>query len=646
MCSIIAYASCNGNDVSSILLDSLSLLEYRGYDSVGIAVLNGSSISVRKGVGNVKDVNRKHRLEELVGSIGIGHTRWATHGSISDLNAHPHTSCDGMIAIVHNGIIDNYLELREGMLKDHSFKSETDSEVIAHMLEHLLSRHKDIKDVMVTLLRLLHGSYAFVALLSNGTLVGSRHNEPLIVGVVPSANNNLYYYANNKKKKEKKDSKYNDVFCSSCFISSDVLAFIKYTDKAIFLSNDEFFILRPIKHGYILSIYDAEGRKASKQITQIAWELSSYVIDKGKYAHYTLKEIHEQEYTVARALCSKINHEFIARLIDARRVIVTGSGSSYNASLYAKHLLARVGVNVDAYIASEVRYSSISIDSSDVLLAISQSGETADLLDAVRYAKSKGCKILSIVNVTTSSLARESDYFTGINAGPEIGVAATKSFTAQLAVIYKVASLIAHENNNYDYSIYYDSLGSAISKGIRDIIAKENILSSIADTIKGVNDIYVIGKGINHIIALEGALKLKELAYIHAEAINAGELKHGPLALIDNSKNSVVIALNVKDHTYKDVINNVKEVKARGGYVIGISDCYEYKECYDIMLDLPSVYDANNRNGYSVNAIPYEYLAYPAYQCIPLQLLAYNIAVKRNYNPDYPRNIAKSVTVT
>jgi glucosamine--fructose-6-phosphate aminotransferase (isomerizing) len=640
VCSIIAYASCNCNDVSSILLDSLSLLEYRGYDSVGIAVLNGSSISVRKGVGNVKDVNRKHRLEELVGSIGIGHTRWATHGSISDLNAHPHTSCDGRIAIVHNGIIDNYLELREGILKDHSFKSETDSEVIAHMLEHLLSRHKDIKDVMVALLRLLHGSYAFVALLNDGTLVGSRHNEPLIVGVVPSANSILYHYANRKK--------YNDVFCSSCFISSDVLAFIKYTDKAIFLSNDEFFILRPIKHGYRLSIYDAEGNKIGKQITQVAWELSSYVIDKGKYAHYTLKEIHEQEYTIARALCSKINHEFITRLIDARRVIVTGSGSSYNASLYAKHLLARVGVNIDACIASEVRYSSISIDSNDVLLAISQSGETADLLDAVRYAKSKGCKILSIVNVNTSSLVRESDYFTSINAGPEIGVAATKSFTAQLAVIYKVASLIAHENNsNYDYSIYYyDSLSSAISKGVRDIIAREHLLSSIADTIKGVNDIYVIGKGVNHIIALEGALKLKELAYIHAEAINAGELKHGPLALIDNSRSSVVIALNVKDNTYKDVINNVKEVKARGGYVIGISDCYEYKECYDVMLDLPSIYDTNERDCGFVNAISYESLAYPVYQCIPLQLLAYNIAVKKNYNPDYPRNIAKSVTVT
>jgi len=640
VCSIIAYASCNCNDVSSILLDSLSLLEYRGYDSVGIAVLNGSSISVRKGVGNVKDVNRKHRLEELVGSIGIGHTRWATHGSISDLNAHPHTSCDGRIAIVHNGIIDNYLELREGILKDHSFKSETDSEVIAHMLEHLLSRHKDIKDVMVALLRLLHGSYAFVALLNDGTLVGSRHNEPLIVGVVPSANSILYHYANRKK--------YNDVFCSSCFISSDVLAFIKYTDKAIFLSNDEFFILRPIKYGYRLSIYDAEGNKIGKQITQIAWELSSYVIDKGKYAHYTLKEIHEQEYTIARALCSKINHEFITRLIDAKRVIVTGSGSSYNASLYAKYLLARVGVNVDACIASEVRYSSISIDSNDVLLAISQSGETADLLDAVRYAKSKGCKILSIVNVNTSSLVRESDYFTSINAGPEIGVAATKSFTAQLAVIYKVASLIAHENNsNYDYSIYYyDSLSSAISKGIRDIIAREHLLSSIADTIKGVNDIYVIGKGINHIIALEGALKLKELAYIHAEAINAGELKHGPLALIDNSRSSVVIALNVKDNTYKDVINNVKEVKARGGYVIGISDRYEYKECYDVMLDLPSIYDTNERDCGFVNAISYESLAYPVYQCIPLQLLAYNIAVKKNYNPDYPRNIAKSVTVT
>lgn len=603
MCSIIAYAGlCS--DTASILVDALSLMEYRGYDSVGIAVLEGSRISVRKGVGNVREVNKAYRLEELKGSIGIGHTRWATHGSVSYANAHPHLSCNDGIALVHNGIIDNHPELRE-MLKGHVFKSETDSEVIVHLLEHLLEG-KDLRHAIATLIRLLKGSYAFVAMLNNGVLIGSRHNEPLIIGI---GSNSIT---------GRRDDKH--ITCNSCFIASDVLAFIKYTDRAVFLSNDEFFILKPSKNGYVLSIYNARGKRISKQITQIAWEFSIDAIDKGKYAHYTLKEIHEQEHAIVRALCLKVSQDFIDILLNARRVIVTGSGSSYHASLYAKHLLARTGINVDAIVASELKYS-VSISRHDVILAVSQSGETADLLDAVRYAKGIGCMVLALVNVTTSSLARESDLFISINAGPEIGVAATKSFTAQLASIYRIARMIADGDS--------DDNASIVSKGVRDILA--DTLPSIADSIN-TNDIYIIGKGINHVIALEGALKLKELAYIHAEAINAGELKHGPLTLIDDK--SIVIALNAKDDTYNDVINSIREVKARGAYVIGISDHY-CKE-YDIHIRIPSV---DCRDTISM-------LAYPVYQCVPLQLLAYNIAVKRNYNPDYPRNIAKSVTVT
>lgn len=624
MCSIIAYASCKDNDVSSVLLDALSLMEYRGYDSVGIAVLNGSSINVRKGIGNVREVSNKHRFDELVGRVGIGHTRWAAYGHVSNNNAHPHTSCNGKIAIVHNGIIDNYMELRE-MLKSHKFKSDTDSEVIAHLLEHLISKGYNLKDAMVNTLKLLNGSYAFVALLDGGTLLGSRNDEPLIIGVKCKNSKNTY---------------------STLFISSDVLAFIKYTDNAIFLSNKEFFIIKQTKRGYNLSIYNENGSKIAKDITQIAWEFAG--VDKGKYAHYTLKEIHEQEYTVAKALITKVSDEFLKLLTNARRVIVTGSGSSYHASLYAKYMLAKANVSIDSCIASELKYNSI--DSSDLILAISQSGETADLLDAVKHAKSKGCKILSIVNVSTSSLARESDRFVSINAGPEIGVAATKSFTAQLALIYKIA-LVAYgsnnskqqysnngDSNNNAYSIL-DSLSSIISNGIKDIIARDGI-SKIANKLRDVNDIIIIGKGINHIIALEGALKLKELAYIHAEAISAGELKHGPLALID--KSSIVIALNPKDYTYKDVINSIKEVKARGAYVIGVSDSYCNE--YDAMLELPSV--NSNSNYYDGAITETASLIYPIYECIPLQLLAYNIAVKKNINPDYPRNIAKSVTVT
>jgi glutamine---fructose-6-phosphate transaminase (isomerizing) len=339
MCSIIACID-KDKDVTPLLVNALSLLEYRGYDSVGIAVLNGSSINVRKGVGNVREVSKKHGFDELKGKIGIGHTRWATHGYVNDVNAHPHTSCNGKVAIVHNGIIDNYLELR-GMLKDHEFKSDTDSEVIAHLLEHFIGQGFSIKDAMVNVIRLINGSYAFVALLDDGTLLGSRNDEPLIIGVGDNKNGNI---------------RARTYSTQSFFISSDVLAFIKHTDKAIFLSNKEFFIIKPTRKGYTLSIYNEYGNMIKKDITQIAWEFAD--IDKGKYAHYTLKEIHEQEYTVARALSADISNEFLRLLINARRVIVAGSGSSYHASLYAKYMLAKAGINtVDACIASELKYN-------------------------------------------------------------------------------------------------------------------------------------------------------------------------------------------------------------------------------------------------------------------------------------------------
>jgi glucosamine--fructose-6-phosphate aminotransferase (isomerizing) len=594
VCSIIACAGyCN---VVPLLADSLQLMEYRGYDSVGIAILTDGGIVVRKGVGNVDTVRREKNVDELIGSMGIGHTRWATHGVVNEINAHPHTSCDSSIVVVHNGIIDNYLELKTMLIsKGHIFKSDTDSEVIVHALEDLL-RSSDIKCAMLELIKLLRGSYAFVALLADGMIVGARSNEPLIIGV--DYNGRVPY-----------------------FIASDVLAFIRHTEKALFLSNEEFFILhmskksRKRKGVYTLSIYDSNGKRVKRGLTEIAWEFSS--VDKGKYAHYTHKEIHEQMHTVAKAFNVEVSYEFIRTIMNARRIIVTGSGSSYHAALYAKYMLSRTGLSIDAIVASDVKYSSIG--SSDVLLAVSQSGETADTLSAVKYARSKGCPILGVVNVTTSSLARSSDMYVGIDAGIERGVAATKSFTSQLVLLYRLACMISGKDHRYNVS--------TLINGISSILANEYHTSRVADILKDVNDAYIIGKDIGYVIALEGALKLKEIAYMHAEAIHAGEFKHGPLALID--KNSIVIALNARDYTYEDTMNGIREVKARGAYIIGVSDCSS--EYYDHYLAIPS-HDMD--------------IANILYECIQLQLLAYHTAVKKNFNPDYPRNIAKSITVS
>jgi len=571
-------------------------MEYRGYDSVGFALLTSDGMVVRKGVGNVDTVRREKKVEELIGSMGIGHTRWATHGVVNETNAHPHTSCDSSIAVVHNGIVDNYLELKSMLIsKGHIFKSDTDSEVIVHALEDLL-RSRDIKCAILELIKLLKGSYAFVALLADGMIVGARSNEPLIIGV--DYNGRVPY-----------------------FIASDVLAFIRHTEKALFLSNEEFFILHRSKNSrkrkYTLSIYDSNGERVKRGLTDIAWEFSS--LDKGKYAHYTHKEIHEQIHTVARAFNVEVSDEFIRTIMNARRIIVTGSGSSYHAALYAKYILSRIGLNIDAIVASDVKYSSIG--SSDVLLAVSQSGETADTLSAVRYARSKGCPILGVVNVTTSSLARSSDMYIGIDAGIERGVAATKSFTSQLVLMYRLACIISGKDHISRSSV------KALIDGISSILAGEYHASRVADRLKDLNDVYIIGKDIGYVIALEGALKLKELAYMHAEAIHASEFKHGPLALID--KNSIVIALNARDYTYEDTMNSIREVKSRGAYVIGVSDCSS--EYYDHYLAIPS-HDVD--------------ITYILYECIQLQLLAYHTAVKKNFNPDYPRNIAKSITVS
>lgn len=587
MCSIIGYKG--GSYAAPLIVESLRRMEYRGYDSVGIATINDGNILVNKGVGKVEEVSRALGFQKMPGQIGIGHTRWATHGGITHANAHPHEACTSEVAVVHNGIIENYKDLKRDLISSgHSFKSETDSEVIAHMLEESLAVSRNKVEAIVTVCSKLKGAYAFVAIFGDGTICGSRYDEPLIVGLS------------------------NDGY----FISSDVLGFLQYTDKAIFLDNRDIAFVAA--EG--LQLYDSNGNTVSRGITQVAWELGA--ADKGAYAHHTLKEIHEQTKTVLNAMNQNEKDvlSFCNILLGAKSVYITGSGTSYHSALLAKYIFAKLAkIRTEPIISSEFQYVLDFIDKDSVILAISQSGETADVLNSVKHAKEAGAKILSIVNISSSSLARLSDSYLTVNCGPEVGVAATKSFTAQLSLIYTVTDKLCAG------SLGIDSKKEAIASAIEDVLSMEESTIKLAGQLKDLRDIYILGKSLHYPIALEGALKIKELTYVHAEGIAAGELKHGPLALID--ENSVVLVINPHDNTFDDVLSNSHEIKSRGAKIIGVST--ESDEVYDHFIKIP-VFDN---------------IFYPLIEIVPLQLLAYHLALKKNADPDYPRNLAKSVTV-
>ena len=586
MCSIIGYIG--KFSAASVLVGSLKKMEYRGYDSVGIATLESNKILIRKGVGKVLDVDNSLHLYKMPGQIGIGHTRWATHGGISKANAHPHTDCDNNVVVVHNGIIDNYLQLKDSLIRQgHIFQSQTDSEVIAHLIETYLKKF-DIKQAIIETCKQIHGSYAFVAIFKSGIVAGARLDEPLIIGIGNNGN----------------------------FISSDVLGFLEYTDKAIFLDNHDIVILEDQN----INLFDFNGHAISRPITQVAWELGD--LDKGKYAHYTIKEIHEQKNSIPVAF--QINRTSLKRAVDiissSKNIFITGSGTSFHSALLAKYLFYKFAkIRTEIIMSSEFEYVSGPIDENSLLIAISQSGETADVLNSVKIAKQHKAKILSIVNISTSSLCRLSDHYVSINCGPEIGVAATKSFTAQLAVIYSIIDNFCTNTSSLELST------DTFSNVLNEILKDDSYLEKIAEDIKSVQDIYILGTSFHYPIALEGALKIKELAYIHAEGIAAGEIKHGPLALIEPS--TIVIVLNPEDETYHNILNSINEMKSRGAKIIGISN--KNNDLYDYFIKLPLV----NKH------------LYPIIEIIPLQILSYYLAIKKNANPDYPRNLAKSVTV-
>ena len=587
MCSIIGYKG--KSHAAPILIDSLSKMEYRGYDSVGIATITDGKILVRKGVGKVVEVDESLNLKKMLGQIGIGHTRWATHGGVTDSNAHPHSACTNEIAVVHNGIIENYGDLKQELLQlGHKFTSQTDSEVIAHLLEVHYLNQRDIKKAMIKTCERLKGTYAFVAIFKEGTIGGARYDEPLIVGV--------------------SDKEY--------FISSDILGFLKYTDKAIFLDNKDIVIIEDEN----LDLFNFEGYSIKHPVTQVAWELAA--AEKGAYAHYTLKEIHEQLNTMADALTS--NEENIQTFCDilsnTKNVYITGSGTSYHSALILKLMLGKyANIRSETIMSSEFEYSLGQLDDNSAIIAISQSGETADVLHSVKAARRASTKILSVVNVPTSSLARISDCYLSLNCGPEIGVAATKSFTAQLSVLYAIVDKLCSG------CLGITSRKNELVKAVHQVMSTENEIARIVSMLHDINDIYILGRSVHYPIALEAALKIKEIAYIHAEGIAAGELKHGPLALID--KNTIMIVINPQDPTFDDTLSNAHEIKARGATVIGISD--KYNEVYDHLVKIPNV----------------ENVLFPLIEVVPLQILSYYLALKKNVDPDYPRNLAKSVTV-
>jgi glucosamine--fructose-6-phosphate aminotransferase (isomerizing) len=572
-------------------------MEYRGYDSVGVATKNQEKILIKKGVGNVAQVNESVKLDSLQGNIGIGHTRWATHGKVLDVNAHPQSSNIGDIAIVHNGIIENYAQLKQELLEQgFSFQSETDTEILANLIQKNCNEIKDIKKSIIKTLSQIKGNYAFAAMFSDGTLVAARFHEPLIVGVG-------------------KDS---------FFLSSDVLGFIEQTDDVIYIDNENFVIVDSTG----LQIYDFEGAPVKGQITKVSKEFAD--IYKGNYAHFTLKEISEQPETIIKAgQNSESAIKDAANIIkDAKNVYITGSGTSYNAALVAKHIMSKYAQKkIEPIISSELPFSPNLIEPDSVLIAISQSGESADVLHAVNIAKKLNAKIISIVNPLTSSLVHESSLVMGMNCGPEIGVAATKSFTSQLAILCKITEqmcrITSHSNSDDSVmSIDYAKVSSAI----RSVLDDHSQIKSIAKELKEVSDIYILGRGVHYPIASEAALKLKELTYIHAEGIPGGELKHGPLALMNSG--AYVLIINPDDSTYDDTLLSAREIKTRGAKIIGISD-KNNEEIYDYWIKIPKMNEA----------------AYPIIEIIPIHLLSYYSAIEKDTNPDYPRNLAKSVTV-
>jgi len=608
MCGIIGYIG--PENATTILVEGLRRLEYRGYDSAGVAILQHGQIEVRRSVGKLANLEQALQKEHLTGHIGIGHTRWATHGKPSEQNAHPHRS-NGVV-IVHNGIIENYLTLKHRLQSEgFHFESETDTEVIAHLLAFHMNQGRSLPSAFRATTRELHGSYAIagIAMSDPETLVTTRSGCPLVVG-------------SNRK---------------AAYLASDVTPLLTYTREVIYLEDGDIAIMTPLG----IEITGVEGRPTERPVVQIDWDATA--AEKNGYPHFMLKEIHEQPQAVLDTLRGRYSPDAgeadlpdlamsAQDLLKARRIWIVACGTSWHSGLVGKYLfeeLLRKPVQVD--IGSEFRYREPLIQEGDLFIAISQSGETADTLAAAREAKRLGARVLSIVNVVGSSLARESDGIIYTRCGPEISVASTKAFTGQVVALYllalhmgRVRQVLSVEDGRW----WLDQF-TGLAVQVEHVLKREAEIISMAKRFYEKQNFLYLGRGINYPIALEGALKLKEISYIHAEGYAAGEMKHGPIALVD--ENMPVVVLAPRDRLYEKTVSNLMEVKARNAPVIAFVSEGERElgALADFVFTIPS--------GHALlSPIPFT---------VALQLLAYHIAVLRNIDVDRPRNLAKSVTV-
>ncbi|MFQ5405606.1 MAG: glutamine--fructose-6-phosphate transaminase (isomerizing) [Candidatus Micrarchaeia archaeon] len=588
MCGIVGYIG--GRKAASVALESLRKLEYRGYDSAGFATVYRGSLSVKKAVGKIDEASEGFGVEKAEGTVAIAHSRWATHGKVTKENAHPHCDCKNSVAIVHNGIIENFQELRTGLEKrGHCFLSETDSEVLAHLIEENISGNS--LEVAVSLaLKEVKGSYAILAISkSDGDkFVAARRESPLLIGLG-------------------KDE---------VFASSDALPLLGRASKAIVLGEGQVALVTPKS----VKVFDPEGVEVSPVLQDLNWSVQE--ASKNGFEHFMLKEILEEPQMIKSALAQdqRLLEEMAGEIVRAHRVMFIACGTSRHSALVGRYLFSRLADKYcDVMIGSEYSYFADQADRKTLVLAISQSGETADVLDGVRRAKAKGARVFSLVNVVNSSLDRLSDRSILLNCGPEIGVAATKSFINQLVVFYLLA--FAAVGRFEEGKSLLGQMAEDVQLTINE--NKEKAIK-LAEKIHNKPAAYFLGRGINFAIALEGALKFKEVTYIHAEGMPAGELKHGTLALID--KGTPVVSLNPKDYTYYETLSNALETKARGAFLIGVGD--EENVEYDSFMKIPVV----------------EEIFYPLLTIVPLQLLAYYTAVKKGNDPDRPRNLAKSVT--
>lgn len=610
MCGIVAYVG--RRQASDVIIKGLKRLEYRGYDSAGIALLNGG-LNVYKKKGKVSDLEKHLKAAELNSHIGIGHTRWATHGEPNDVNAHPHYSATGRLAIIHNGIIENYSSLKKELInKGHNFLSDTDTEVFIHFIEDIKQEENcSLEEAVRLALTRVVGAYAIVIISADepDKLVAARKGSPLVIGVGK------------------------DEF----FLASDATPIVEYTKEVVYLNDQEVAVI----NGKQLTVTNTSNLPLTPYIQKVDLELEA--IEKGGFDHFMLKEIFEQPKSIKDCMRGRLDsqsgrlvlgglREYLNKLVNADRILIVACGTSWHAGLVAEYFFeefCRIPVEVEY--ASEFRYRNPVIREGDVVIAISQSGETADTLAAIELAKSRGAIIFGVCNVVGSSIPRTTHAGAYTHAGPEIGVASTKAFTAQLTVLNMIALIVAQQKGSITEGKLHEVLVEmeSIPAKVEQALKLNEQIETIAAIFKDARNFLYLGRGYNFPVALEGALKLKEISYIHAEGYPAAEMKHGPIALIDKEMPVVVIA--TRDSSYEKIVSNIQEVKARKGRVISVVTAGDtlIPKMSEFVIEVPAVHEA----------------LMPMVSVIPLQLLSYHIAVMRGCNVDQPRNLAKSVTV-